>query len=761
MLNPDPTYTIEDVWVVLTYPDATKENFKLEAPNGSNPFQFGFRKIPKLEDYRDSLQRWQRGCYFYQLTVTYSYAAHEMDLRKLLIADNIALKFPPAFGQLHNYNEADVLLANESVVKNYLAGLAMASETGEVVPSGEVTLEFEGIDAFTEAQLFSLFGWNQSDVADPDDEDGTDPDDEIDLDEFTVYANYKGAGGVSDNGVHKFVYDADGNITVQAEKLFSEDSLSGGIGHVLVLRNGNMVTWHRNNTTVTLHLFDSDLNYIKSWTDTEPDGQGGYTDEPMTDEDDNIYVVINNGPPGYQTFYKKVDKNLNTVYTSEKISANRGRWLHVAANYIMCMGYGHPNGINTVNVGIFNRDTGALISNFLTSNDYRGSTNLKDGYVALGVLSGGKFDIYDATGTFVKSIQDNLTGMTEQFGTHVLGTKDNQVIWYGDEYIQLIDWENETVIWEVENVVFTGTRTSFSHWNGFEKLIAAGNLPANSTSTGFLQVINILDGSSFVSVTPTLRSGVRYIGLLFDNWQLDYWGVPDTPPPPETPTYQGTIEITGPADDNFEGTAPTATIIVRNSPSQQSDECGTGGTEFNIEYKGTDYCTVLPVASKENIALQVAQFIASQIPGLNATNGTAYDGDPAIFAWSTTPGDADEGESITMGVPSVLESPGGPIFNRYVYHLSGSEPATSINTPTDIKLGKTTFATTENIVGSETAASIAQKIFDAMDAVDTDIVAVSKSGNIITVTTEGFRLAIALEIGDAGYDYTITQMVEV
>lgn len=756
----DKTYTIEDVWIVLTYPDSEEENFKLEAPNADNGFEFGFRKIPKLADYRDANMKWQRGCYYYQLFVRYQYQSHEMDLRKLLIADNIALKFPPAFGQLENHNQADCLLANESVVKNYLAGLAMAGDSGEVVPSGDLTLEFEGIDAFTEAQLFSNFGWNQSDVTDPDDEDGTDPDDEIDLDEFTVYANYKGAGGVSDNGVHKFVYDADGNITVQSEKLFSVDGLSGGIGHVLVLRNGNVVTWHRNNTTVTLHLFDSDLNYIKSWTDTEPNGQGGYTDEPMTDEDDNIYVVINNGPPLYQTFYKKVDKNLNTVYTSEKISANRGRWLHVAAGFIFCMGYGYPEGTNTVNVGIFNRDTGAKISNFLTSNDYRGSTNLENGYVALGRLGEGAFDIYDETGTFVKSVQDNLTGMTEQFGTHVLGTKDNQVIWYGDEYIQLIDWENETVIWEVENVVFTETRTSFSHWNGFEKLIAAGNLPANSTSTGVLQVINILDGSSFVSVTPTLRSGVRYIGLLFDNWQLDYWGVPDTPPPPDPNVYQGSIEVTSAADANFLGTAPETYVLIRNSPSQQSDECGTGGTEFNIEYKLTDYCTILPVADPSLLALQIAQFIDANIPGLNAFNGTGYDGAPAVFIQSETKGLDDEGEGIIFGVPSELEQ-NGPVFNRYTVYLFGGEAPSSIDTAINIRLGKTVFATTENITGSETAASIAQKIYDACIAVDQDDVSFSKDGNTITVTATGFRLAISLDIFDTGFDHIITQMEEV
>lgn len=159
MLKPKETFPIEDVSIHLTFPDGQEELFLLEAPNGGDPYKFGFSKISKLDDYRDAENKIQRGSFFYQLFATYDYQSHQMDLKKLLVASNIRLRFPPLFGDKNEYNSADVLLANEEIVKNYLDGLAIASDLGETVPSGNITLEFEGIEAFTEVDLFKKFRW--------------------------------------------------------------------------------------------------------------------------------------------------------------------------------------------------------------------------------------------------------------------------------------------------------------------------------------------------------------------------------------------------------------------------------------------------------------------------------------------------------------------------------------------------------------------------------------------------------------------------
>lgn len=144
------TFAIKTVDIEITYPDDSTEMFSLKRPY---TFEFRFKKIAKLPDYRDAFKRWQPGCYFYQFMATYDYEHHDMDLRKLLVAKKIVLKFPPVFDDTADYQSAEVLLANDEVPKNYLQGLALAENGSDSIPSGSVTLEFEGTEPINESEL--------------------------------------------------------------------------------------------------------------------------------------------------------------------------------------------------------------------------------------------------------------------------------------------------------------------------------------------------------------------------------------------------------------------------------------------------------------------------------------------------------------------------------------------------------------------------------------------------------------------------------
>lgn len=150
-------FPILDATIQLTMPDDSTVQFNLEAPNAEDPFEFGFRKVPILGNYPDADRKTQRGHYIYEFIGRYRYESHEMDLRELLVARQITLKFPPPFSDdTTSYQSVTVFLSNDQVVKNYLAGLAMASESGSIVPSGSVTLEFIGTQPFSDTDIFDF-----------------------------------------------------------------------------------------------------------------------------------------------------------------------------------------------------------------------------------------------------------------------------------------------------------------------------------------------------------------------------------------------------------------------------------------------------------------------------------------------------------------------------------------------------------------------------------------------------------------------------
>lgn len=794
----DKTYTIEDVWIVLTYPDSEEENFKLEAPNGDNAFEFGFRKIPKLEDYRDANMKWQRGCYYYQLFVRYQYQSHDMDLRKLLVADNIALKFPPAFGQQENYNQADCLLANESVVKNYIAGLAMGGDSGEVIPSGDLTLEFEGIDAFTEAQLFSLFGWNQSDVADPDDEDPGTPDPETEFEDDIFYVTGR-APGESYARIAKFRWDEGVGLTMVANHDF-EGGNSEFYDYIdkrncLILSNGHVLAWSNPVSTgnvgvVQLHLFDSDLNPLTSVYinegETSSSNPGHFS--VRRGHDDTIYVAhgdgsLDFGDGGYAWMaVTKFDKTLTKIWKSDQIEFRHSfGGTHLPHDRIV-MPMGNVVFVKAQTsstpgsrkVAFIDDETGSVNSEVtITKSEYMntGAILMKDKKVGLFYVDDGAPEndalyVWNADGSFYGSTLlsglagDTYLGMSASGGADALPQvyQDGRLLVPGNKVtdtsgnpVYIIDRDAGTIEYFIEGL--SGHDFEIVNYRLLEKWMIS-----DDETVRFYDASGVLEDG--FGVQSAVLEQARRPKMKYDNPEIDWFVDPGTPDPPPVTEYQGSVQVTSAADANFPGTAPETYILIRNSPSTASDECGTGGTEFNIEYKLTDYCMVLPVASPSNLALQIAQFIDANIPGLNAYNGTGYDGAPAVFMQSETLGMDDEGEGIIFGVPSVLEQD-GPVFNRYTVYLSGAEEASTIDEPINIRLGKTVFATTENITGSESKESIAQKIYDACVAVDQDDVEFSKSGETITVTATGFKLAISLDIGGTGFDYIITDMTEI
>lgn len=149
--------SIQDVEILITLPDDTEEPFLLQAPMN---FSFGFNKIPILDDYRDADRILRSGHFKYQFIANYEYEWHEMDLRYLLIAEKIMLKFPPEFNT-SNYQEVEVLLDNDSVVKNYLENFVGKNKDddisyGDAMPSGAITLDFVGVQPLSEADIRSI-----------------------------------------------------------------------------------------------------------------------------------------------------------------------------------------------------------------------------------------------------------------------------------------------------------------------------------------------------------------------------------------------------------------------------------------------------------------------------------------------------------------------------------------------------------------------------------------------------------------------------
>lgn len=155
---------IEQVTIEVTAENGAVSNFVLEAPNGDDPFQFRVSRLKIRPDYRDKNFVFRLGAELYELYFDYRYETHEMDLRKLLTAQSIALKAPPNF--VGDYQSFEVLLTNDEAIKNYYEGLALAGDSN-AVPSGNVTLEFQTKIPLTETQVFAL-QWQQGDTTIPD-----------------------------------------------------------------------------------------------------------------------------------------------------------------------------------------------------------------------------------------------------------------------------------------------------------------------------------------------------------------------------------------------------------------------------------------------------------------------------------------------------------------------------------------------------------------------------------------------------------------
>lgn len=155
------TIPIYDVDIELTYEDESTENFTLEAPNADNPFEIEFRRVNILDPYRDGNYTLQKGFEKYQMIARFEYQSHRMNLFKLLAAESIKLKIPPTFSDnpADNYQQFIVFLANEQVIRNWLGGLPLGSSKGtslnhvNPMPGGEITLEFQGVTPFTEAEI--------------------------------------------------------------------------------------------------------------------------------------------------------------------------------------------------------------------------------------------------------------------------------------------------------------------------------------------------------------------------------------------------------------------------------------------------------------------------------------------------------------------------------------------------------------------------------------------------------------------------------
>lgn len=143
---------IQSVDITVTLPDSNHQVFTLEAPNEEEePFGFGFREIKLAGKYRDGDNYLQKGHSTYRFFARFAYHSHNMDIRYLLVAKNIELRFPPDFQG--NYQVSDVLLSNEEAVRNYLAGLAVGDE---VIETDGVVLEFSGRNPFKWNEIFGI-----------------------------------------------------------------------------------------------------------------------------------------------------------------------------------------------------------------------------------------------------------------------------------------------------------------------------------------------------------------------------------------------------------------------------------------------------------------------------------------------------------------------------------------------------------------------------------------------------------------------------
>jgi len=154
----------EDVDIELTFPDGSTETFTLEAPNGegSDAYVLEFVPVPILPNYRDADIKLQKGYTVYQAKASLNYKSHRMNLFRLLAASNIALKIPPTFGDTNQYQTLNVMLENRKGIRNYLQGLPIAAagqstqEEADLIPAGEVTLDFKGKKPFNETEALQF-----------------------------------------------------------------------------------------------------------------------------------------------------------------------------------------------------------------------------------------------------------------------------------------------------------------------------------------------------------------------------------------------------------------------------------------------------------------------------------------------------------------------------------------------------------------------------------------------------------------------------
>lgn len=155
---------IDDINAILLGGSVHRDAFTIESPNGDGIYEMEISPIEE-RSYVDAFGTRRKGFMEYDITFTFHYSSHKMELIKLLEADEIQFQVPILLdGEDPVFN---TVLLNEEVVYNFFSDQPYLRDSQErKYPLGEIDLEFGLVEPKTMYEIRNIIIWDDTPVSD-------------------------------------------------------------------------------------------------------------------------------------------------------------------------------------------------------------------------------------------------------------------------------------------------------------------------------------------------------------------------------------------------------------------------------------------------------------------------------------------------------------------------------------------------------------------------------------------------------------------
>lgn len=152
---------LDDITIDLVYDNDLEKSFVLPVPDS---FEIEYVKDSLRSKFRDYNFILRPGKHRYKVLVTFGYETHRMEIKELIGAKEITLRFPPDVEELQVF---EAKLLNKTFLKDYFQGLVIGGPDNPI-PSGNLSLEFELVGSFTWNQILEMKWFMNEDTDVPD-----------------------------------------------------------------------------------------------------------------------------------------------------------------------------------------------------------------------------------------------------------------------------------------------------------------------------------------------------------------------------------------------------------------------------------------------------------------------------------------------------------------------------------------------------------------------------------------------------------------